>query len=68
MEAVVDLVNRVRLELVPPDGDAKDSLRKAWCYWTVSVTFKDVFGAKTFGWVALGIIFDALKTLGSAPE
>lgn len=58
------LVKRVRLEI---EGDEnrtlEDYLGYAWLSWRLSFEETDGgnFGAKSFGWVALGAIFEALK-------
>jgi RNA-dependent RNA polymerase len=59
--AAVDLVKRVRVELAPPEGDPTSSLYTAWAYWSIAVALQDYFGAHSFGWIALGAIFDIIK-------
>jgi RNA-dependent RNA polymerase len=40
-----------------------DWLKTAWAAWKVSRHFKDRFGAHSYGWIALGEIFDATKAI-----
>jgi RNA-dependent RNA polymerase len=59
-----NLVKSVRDEL---SGDEEsthyDRLATAWAAWKVSRHFKDRFGALSYGWIALGEIFDAMKAI-----
>jgi RNA-dependent RNA polymerase len=45
------------------DSSHDDWLATAWAAWKVSRHFKDRFGAHSFGWVALGEVFDAMKAI-----
>jgi hypothetical protein len=58
------LVKSVRDEL---SGDDDTSvywwLETAWAAWKVSRHLKDRFGAHSYGWIALGEIFDAMKAV-----
>jgi RNA-dependent RNA polymerase len=59
------LVKCVREELSGDDDSSQsDWLAKAWTGWKVSRHLKDRFGAYSYGWIALGEIFDAIRALG----
>jgi RNA-dependent RNA polymerase len=59
------LVRDVRQEL---DGDEdiseKEKLDSAWMAWKLSVIYHERFGAKSFGWIALGQMFDVMNGMG----
>ena len=56
------LVRGIREELAGDDGvSTEESLRRAWIAWDLAMSTSDTFGAKSFGWVALGAIFEAIK-------
>jgi RNA-dependent RNA polymerase len=58
------LINCLREELSGDEGSSLDDwLATAWAAWKVSRHFKDRFGALSFGWVALGEVFDAMKAI-----
>ena len=58
------LVKYLREELSGDDESSQyDWLATAWAAWKVSRHFKDRFGAHSFGWVALGEVFDAIKAI-----
>ncbi|TDL24271.1 RdRP-domain-containing protein [Rickenella mellea] len=65
-EKTAELMTRVRSDLA---GDTelknKDKLRRAWVAWKVSSTCadKDIFGARTFKYIALGSILDTIKSI-----
>jgi hypothetical protein len=46
------------------DLPLEDGLMRAWVAWELSAVEKEVFGAKSFGWIALGGIFEAIKDIG----
>ena len=56
-----ELVDATREEL--SDTDVVNGLLRAWVAWKVSCALGNTFGAKTYGFVALGSIFEALKEL-----
>ncbi|KAF8167941.1 RNA-directed RNA polymerase 2 [Crassisporium funariophilum] len=58
------LVRAIREELAGDDevSDEK-SLERAWLAWELSVAQDKTFGAQSFGWVALGAIFEAVKQI-----
>ncbi|KAF4623572.1 hypothetical protein D9613_001948 [Agrocybe pediades] len=41
----------------------RDHLRRAWCAYELSLDKKNEFGAKSFGWVALGAAFEAIRNI-----
>jgi hypothetical protein len=56
------LVTSIREELMrDDDGQLEDSLMRAWLAWELSTI--DAFGAQSFGWIALGGIFEAIKEI-----
>ncbi|KAH9968903.1 RdRP-domain-containing protein [Russula dissimulans] len=58
------LVKYVRDELSGDEGTSKrEWLEGAWAAWEVSRYFKDRFGAHSYGWIALGEVFDAIKAI-----
>ncbi|KAF9452610.1 RdRP-domain-containing protein [Macrolepiota fuliginosa MF-IS2] len=60
------LVKGVRLELEGDDNRTfEDYLKHAWLAWELSFVEakKEKFGAKSFGWLALGAVFDAMKKI-----
>ncbi|KAF8507372.1 RdRP-domain-containing protein [Hysterangium stoloniferum] len=60
------LVQRMLKELEgSADESIKDWANRAWMAWFVSQSKKDVFGARSFGFVALRAIFEAIKALES---
>jgi len=58
------LVTGIREDLMgDEDLPLEDALMRAWVAWEFSAVEKDVFGAKSFGWVALGGIFEVIKDI-----
>jgi hypothetical protein len=58
------LVRWVRDALSGDDDTSQyEWLKTAWAAWKVSRHFKDRFGAHSYGWIALGEIFDAMKAI-----
>jgi len=45
------------------DLPLEDALMRAWVAWEFSAIEKNAFGAKSFGWVALGGLFEAIKDI-----
>jgi RNA-dependent RNA polymerase len=59
------LVTSIREDLVgDEDLTLEDGLMRAWVAWELSAVERDAFGGKTFGWVALGGIFEVIKDIG----
>lgn len=61
-------VTSVREELLGESDDPTEALRRSWAAWQVSAAEKDAFGAKSFGWIALGTIFEAIKSYKATLE
>ena len=58
------LVRRMWKELEGGDKVVKkDWANRAWTAWRVSLMKKNMFGAKSFGWIALRSIFEVIKEL-----
>ncbi|KAI0316524.1 RNA dependent RNA polymerase-domain-containing protein [Amylostereum chailletii] len=58
------LVRGVRDELAGDEEEEQEvALMRAWMAWKLAVKEEGAFGAKSFGWVALGAIFDAVKEI-----
>ena len=60
------LVRSVRDELAGDDESLYGALVRAWLAWNLSLRKGDAFGAVSFGWVALGGIFEAIKGIEEA--
>ncbi|KAN0128358.1 RNA dependent RNA polymerase domain containing protein [Lactarius tabidus] len=58
------LVKFVQEELQGGEEDSQhDWLASAWAAWKVSRHLKDRFGAHSYGWIALGEVFGAMKAI-----
>ncbi|KAH9025081.1 RdRP-domain-containing protein [Lactarius hengduanensis] len=58
------LVKAVQEELQGGDETSQyEWLTAAWAAWKVSRHFKDRFGAHSYGWIALGELFGAMKAI-----
>ena len=58
------LVGAVKAEISGSDEvPAETSLRRAWVAYRLGSMEQDTFGARSFAWIALGNIFDAIKEL-----
>jgi RNA-dependent RNA polymerase len=58
------LVKSVRDELSGDDDTSQyEWLEIAWAAWKVSRHLKDSFGAHSYGWIALGEVFDAMRAI-----
>jgi hypothetical protein len=58
------LVTGIREDLMgDEDLPLEEGLMRAWVAWELSAVERDVFGAKSFGWVALGGVFEAFKDI-----
>ena len=61
------LVRHLRSQLLPAEGELLTvALRRCWAAWQLSMAERKLFGAKTFGWVALGSIFDTIRDIEEA--
>jgi len=58
------LVKVLRADISGDDGTPpRESLKRAWVAYRVGLVRAEFFGAKSFAWVALGDIFDAIKDI-----
>ena len=58
------LVRRMLVELEGGEyTPIEDWVNRSWTAWGVSLAKKDLFGAKSFGWIALRAIFETIKHL-----
>ena len=58
------LVDGVRWDISGEEGTLpEDSMRRAWITFRVAQMESDTFGARSLGWIALGEIFEAIKTI-----
>ena len=63
-EKTATLVGNIKGEITGDDDIPWElSLERAWVAYRVAVVEEDVFGAQSFGWVALGCIFDAIREI-----
>ncbi|VDC02938.1 unnamed protein product [Peniophora sp. CBMAI 1063] len=61
------LVRHIRSQLAATEEEPLSTgLRRGWAAWQLSLAEHKLFGAKTFGWVALGSIFDTMKEMEEA--
>ena len=58
------LVRGVREELAgDEDTPSRAFLERAWLAWQLSILERKSFGGESFGWVALGAMFEAIKEI-----
>ncbi|TFY66895.1 hypothetical protein EVG20_g4194 [Dentipellis fragilis] len=59
------LVKRIRDGIAGDEASSGDEewLTQAWTAWQVSHLQEEHFGAKSFGWIALGEVFDAIRSI-----
>jgi RNA-dependent RNA polymerase len=63
------LVKGVREEISGDDDTSLDDwLAMAWTAWKVSRHLIDRFGSHSYGWIALGEVFDAIRAIEKADE
>lgn len=62
------LVRAIREELSGDDDSDEKSLERAWMAWLLSRKKGKTFGAQTFGWIALGAIFEAIREIEERDE
>jgi hypothetical protein len=56
------LVRGIREDLVGNDSvNAEQNLQRAWTAWKFAVSQGKTFGARSFAWIALGAIFEAIE-------
>ena len=66
-ESTDNLVRGVREALISSDEEEFEAgLRRSWIAWRLALKEGDSFGAKSFGWVALGSVFEAVKEIEDA--
>jgi RNA-dependent RNA polymerase len=62
-------VRNVREELAPVhEEEFRDALRKAWIAWKLALREEGLFGSKSFGWIALGSMFDTIRDIEDAEK
>ncbi|KAF8912826.1 RNA-directed RNA polymerase 2 [Gymnopilus junonius] len=58
------LVRGIREQLRGEDSEGPyEDLQRAWLAWQLALAHKNDFGAQSFGWVALGAIFEAIREI-----
>ncbi|KAI0051419.1 RdRP-domain-containing protein [Auriscalpium vulgare] len=57
------LVKRIREEFEYEDDSDEDWLERGWAAWKVACICDTAFGAKSFGWIALKVVFDAIREI-----
>ena len=63
-EKTATLVSTIKGEITGDDEVPSElSLERAWIAYCVAMVEEDTFGAQSFGWVALGCIFDAIREI-----
>ncbi|KAI1797788.1 RdRP-domain-containing protein [Ganoderma leucocontextum] len=63
-EQTSTLVTRVKRTIAGDDDILPDeSLYRAWVAYRLAITEHNAFGARSFGWIALSGIFDAIKEI-----
>jgi hypothetical protein len=63
-EQTGSLVKSIRDALSGDDDTSQyEWLETAWAAWKVSRHLKDRFGAHSYGWIALGEVFDAMRAI-----
>ena len=63
-EKTAALVDSVKDDIAGDDEvPSEQSLQRAWVAYRVANIEHNTFGARSFSWVALGCIFDAIKEI-----
>lgn len=63
-ESTDALVRQIRRAIEGESYDSpEDALRRFWCAWQVALSKGDQFGAQSFGWLALGGIFETIGVI-----
>jgi RNA-dependent RNA polymerase len=61
------IVRDVRESLAAADEEELETaLRRAWIAWKLALREEKAFGAKSFGWAALGAVFEIIKEIEDA--
>jgi RNA-dependent RNA polymerase len=47
----------------PEDIDEEEKVLRGWAAFKVAIAFEDAFGAKSFGLLALMVVFSAIKKI-----
>lgn len=62
-------VDSIRYELSGEEGTLPEmSMERAWVAYCIAYIQDDAFGARSFAWIAMGEIFDAIKTIEEDAE
>lgn len=63
-EQATTLVDGVRFDISGEEGTLPEkSMERAWVAFRVALLEGDIFGARSFAWIAMGEIFDAIKVI-----
>ncbi|KDQ63790.1 hypothetical protein JAAARDRAFT_120957 [Jaapia argillacea MUCL 33604] len=63
-EQTAALVSGIRDEISGDDDTTLyEQLERAWLAWRIAIAGQERFGAKSFWWITLGLVFDAVKDL-----
>lgn len=63
-EQATTLVDGMRFDISGEEGTLPDkSMERAWVAFRIASMEEETFGARSFAWVAMGEIFDAIKTI-----
>jgi RNA-dependent RNA polymerase len=58
------LCDEVRQGIEGPEGTSnEDQILRAWTAWKVSIAFTEAFGTKSFGLLALDVMFSAMRAI-----
>ncbi|THH20540.1 hypothetical protein EW146_g829 [Bondarzewia mesenterica] len=57
------LVKDMKQKLAGENATDEEGLHRAWAAWMVSRSSETMFGAKSFGWIALGEVFDVIRAI-----
>jgi len=57
-------VSQLKADIEGPEGTASEqSLRRAWTAWMLSKALGEMYGARSFGLIALGVGFEQMRAL-----
>ena len=63
-EQTAELVNSIRVEIAgDEDIRTEQLLEQAWIAYRIARVEGDTFGARSFGWIALSVVFEAIKEI-----
>ena len=61
-EQTTTLVDGVRFDISGEEGTLPEkSMERGWIAFRIALLEDDAFGARSFSWIAMGEIFDAIK-------